>query len=91
MAFRKLKVKAKVTIGRGTIDAQVIMNALKDHWVELQYAIADLPSDEQEEFKTHFNEVVDGEEDLGEVLFGSYDAFESRMKFLDESATEEYT
>ena len=47
MTFGKLKIKAKVKIGRGTIDAQVIMNALKDHWTELQYAINELPEDEQ--------------------------------------------
>ena len=55
MAFGKLKIKAKVTLGRGAIDAQVIMNALKDHWSELQYAIKDLPEDEQSEFKAHFD------------------------------------
>ena len=55
MAFGKLKIKAKVTLGRGAIDATVILKALQDHWSELQYAIKDLPEDEQNEFKAHFD------------------------------------
>ena len=91
MAFGKLKIKAKVTLGRGAIDATVILKALQDHWSELQYAIKDLPEDEQNEFKAHFDQVVEGEDDLGAILFGSWDEFDSRMKFLDEEATQEYT
>ena len=50
-----------------------------------------MPEEEQSEFRDHFNSVVEGEDDLGGILIGSWDTFESRMKFLDEDATEEYT
>ena len=46
MGLTKLKVKAKAITGRGTIDAVVVMNALKEHWAELQAAIEALPLDE---------------------------------------------
>ena len=38
MGLTKLKVKAKVSGGRGTgnIDATVVMKALQDYWEELQ-------------------------------------------------------
>ena len=67
------------------------MLALKDYWQELQNAIGELPEEEQTAFKDHFNNVVEGEPNLGDILFGDYDSFESRIRFLDEEATEEYT
>ena len=91
MGFTKLKVKAKINTGRGTIDAMVVMNALKDYWTQLQAAIEALPQDEQDAFKDHFNSCIEGEQGLGDILFGSYDSFESRIKFLDEELQDEYT
>ena len=67
------------------------MNALKEHWQDLQAAIESLPEEEQEAFKTHFNECIEGEQGLGDILFGSYDSFDSRIRFLDDEIQEEYT
>ena len=50
-----------------------------------------MPEDEQNEFRNHFNSVVEGEDDLGGILIGSWETFESRIKFLDEDATDEFT
>ena len=50
-----------------------------------------MPEEEQSEFRAHFNSVVEGEDDLGGILIGSWEDFQSRMKFLDDDATEEYT
>ena len=63
MGLTKLKVKAKVSGGRGagTIDATVVMKALQDYWEELQGAIEALPQDEQDAFKDHFNSCIEGE------------------------------
>ena len=91
MGLTKLKVKARIHTGRGTIDAVVVMNALKDYWGELQAAIESLPSEEQDAFKDHFNTCIEGEQGLGDILFGSYDSFQSRIAFLDEDLQEEYT
>ena len=92
MGLTKLKVKARINTGRGgAIDASVVMQALQDYWGELQASIEALPQEEQVAFKDHFNECIEGEQGLGDILFGSYDSFESRIKFLDEDLQDEYT
>ena len=50
-----------------------------------------MPQDEQDALKDHFNSLIDDEQDLGDILFGSNDGFESRIKFLDDDVVEEYT
>ena len=75
MGFSKLLVKAKAKTGRGTLSSQVIITAMKDYWKELQEAIQEMPQDEQDAFKDHFNSLIDDEQDLGNILFGNYETF----------------
>ena len=91
MGFRKLLIKAKAKTGRGTLSSKVIITAMKDYWKELQEELEKLPQDEQNEFKDHFNGLIDDEEDLGDILFGNYETFWSRIKNLDDEIIEEYT
>ena len=90
MGLTKLKVKCKVKKSRGMVDAMHIMLALKEHWNDLKEALENLSKEEQDAFKDHFNNCIDGEQGLGEILFDSYDSFESRIKFMDEELQEEY-
>ena len=41
--------------------------------------------EEREALKEHFNTFIEGEDDLGDVIFGdSAEDFDSRVKFLDD-------
>ena len=86
----KLRIKAKSTSCRGTIDQTIIFEALENHWPELQQALEQLPQDEKDAFREHFNNAIEGEDDLGEILFQDHETFKSRIAYLDPTAAEEY-
>ena len=44
-----------------------------------------------EEVKVHLNGLIDEEDDLGSILFGTYDDFQDRVKLLDDAKKQEYT
>ena len=41
--------------------------------------------------KDHFNNFVEGEDDLGDKLFGDWEDFDSRLKYMDDDAVKKYT
>ena len=92
MGFGSLKVKAKAKNGRGSMDAQLIEDALVDSWETLQDALEEQDEGVDEQIKDHFNSFMDGKE-LGTALFGDADDFKAevatlsaadKMKFFDE-------
>ena len=89
--FAQLKVAAKTKAGRGSADAQAVIEALKDSWDDLAEAIKNMSGTDQESLKDHFNKFDSENDDLGDILFGSYDDFESRMTMLDTEAQNAYT
>ena len=91
MGFTKLKVSAKVKSGRGSADATAVVEAMMDAWEDLQEAINKLSEEEKKEIEDHFNTFIDGEDDLGSILFGSAEDFDSRVKFLDDEVQKQYT
>ena len=91
MGFGKLKVKAKAKSGRGSVDAAAVIDAVMNTWADLQKAITAMDPSDQDALKEHFNSCIDGEADLGDILFGSADEFESRLKFLDDEVQQQYT
>ena len=91
MGFTKLKVQAKVKSGRGSADATAVVEAMMDAWDDLQTAIGKLTPEQKTELENHFNEFLEGEDDLGTILFGSPEDFESRVKFLDDENQKAYT
>ena len=83
--FKSMKVKPKAKPGRGALDAGVIFDVLKESWDELQDALEEIGEEEQQAVKDYFNQLVDGENDLGESLFGDdYKDFEARINLLDD-------
>merc|ERR1712032_703401 len=91
MGFSKLKVSAKVKSGRGSADATAVVEAMMDAWDDLQEAIGKLNEEEKKQLTDHFNGFIDGEDDLGDILFGSAEDFDSRVKFLDDEVQKKYT
>ena len=46
MAFGALRVKAKAKSGRGSVDANAVVEAMQNAWDDLKSAIQGLPEDE---------------------------------------------
>ena len=91
MGLTKLKVAAKVKSGRGSADATAVVDALTEVWDDVQAALGELSEEARAEIKDHFNNHIDGEDDLGDILFGTSDDFDSRVKFLDDEVQKKYT
>ena len=91
-SFGALRVKAKAKSGRGQIDPGAVVEAMIDeeNWKALRDAIERLPEEEQDALRDHFNEFLDEQDDLGDILFGDNDDFDSRIKFLDDDQTKKY-
>ena len=52
----------------------------------MKSAIDRLAEEDAEELREHFNTLINDEDDLGDILFGEPDDFDSRVKFLDDTA-----
>ena len=50
-----------------------------------------MTEEDQNALRAHFNEKIDGEDDLGDMLFGDNDEFDSKIKFLDEAVLKQFT
>ena len=56
----------------------IMEELFKSHnWALLQDALLNLPKNEQDAYKNHFNGLIEGENDLGDQLFGNLNEFES--------------
>ena len=80
----------RARLSRGQLDAVIIFDAIQNHWDELQEALATLPENEKTEFISHFNSCIEGQEDLGDILFGNKDDFRSRLSFLDDEVADDF-
>ena len=89
--FGAMRVKCKSKSGRGTFDAGVVVEAMMEHWKALQSAIEEMGEEKQDELRDHFNDLIDGEPDLGDILFGEPGEFDSRVKFLADDVAKKYT
>ena len=79
LGFRALRRKLQnPQAKRGTTDLAVVQDCIIESWDGLNSELNSLPTDEQENMKKHFNELVE-DKDLGELLFGSADAFHDEM------------
>ena len=85
MGFGHLKVKAKAKSGRGSTDAAAVEDAVKESWEALKDALDGLSTEDEQEMKDHFNNLIEGDdtEDLGDVLFGDLSDFEQKMCALN--------
>ena len=87
----RLKIKAKTTGGRGSVNFATVVEAMMEVWDELKEAIEDLPEEEQKALRDYFNNFIENEDDLGDILFGTPENFDARVKFLDEAVAKKYT
>ena len=55
IGFRAIKRKQKGKAGRGFEDAQSVIDTMKEDWEGLQEELNQLPDEEQDKMKEHFN------------------------------------
>ena len=86
MPIVKLRINAKPKSGRGFSDASAaeVVECLVDVWDDLKEKLDGLEGDDADNVKSHFNGYIPGEDDLGDILFGTADDFQARVKFLDD-------
>ena len=73
LKVRKLKCKIQAAPGRGSIDADVVLDAVTSNWDALQESYNNLDDDEKDELKGHFNQIFETRETLGDALFTDLD------------------
>ena len=77
MPLVKLRINAKPKSGRGFNDAAAaeVIECLVDVWDDMKEALDGLNETDAGNIKDHFNTHIPGEDDLGDILFGSADDF----------------
>ena len=86
-----VKIKIDDTRAVGTDPGQ-ILEAMEEVWSELQGKLNGMEEGEKTELQDNFNNLIDGEDDLGDILFGAdFTSFEKRIKALDGDNQQKYT
>ena len=75
----------------GTPDAYALKGELVGAWEQWEDKIEELSKEEQEQIKTKYNSFIDGEDDLGDILFGDSIIFEVRLTQLLPADFNKYT
>ena len=91
--FTEYGVKIKIDDTRAVgEDPGQILEAMSEVWDELQEKLDGMPEKKKEKLLEHFNSVIEGEDDLGDILFGAdFASFEKRIKTLDGDNQQKYT
>ena len=90
IGFRAVRRKQKSKAGRGQMDADTVIDTMKDDWDGLQEELLQLPEDEQEKMKTHFNELIDDYDTLGDILYGDIGTFNDTIANMEDPAKKTY-
>ena len=70
---------------------EFIVEQLMDAWDDLQDKLSNLNEEDKTKIEEHFNNLIEYEDDLGTVLFGTADNFETRFLFLNDKSMDSYT
>ena len=86
MPLSKLGIKHKLEFKgkRGAEDGASIIQAVIDGWDSLQQHLQALDEGSVADVKQHFNKLINGEDELGDALFGSVDDFTEHVGGLNE-------
>ena len=89
--FACFKITASTADGRGFgDDPNGVVDSMEAEWDNLKEKLDSNP-EMAETMKQHFNAYIDGEEDLGDYLFGSFEDFADRIKLLDDEIKQSFT
>ena len=89
--FHVKKMKVKPNMGRGSVDATSVMEALRDNWEAVQEMLQNYSEEEQSAIKEHFNSFDEDNKTLGDALFGDYGGMEDAIGMLDDDTLEKFT
>merc|ERR1712232_163286 len=76
---------------RGAEDASAILDIIVENWDEIQELIEELDINDAKEYQDHFNSLIENEDDLGDILFGTVEDFKQRSNFLSHDDARTYT
>ena len=88
MVLFKLRLRVKAKSSRGTIDPKTVFNAIIEKWADLQNELGALEEGDKDGIQTHFNELIEGADDLGDVMLGQADEFQQRTDQLEKGQQE---
>jgi len=89
--FKIRKTRASPRDGRGpSDDPRDIVEELVAVWDDFLEALSEADESVQREIKDHFNNLIEGEPNLGDILFGPVGEFEDSVKILDDELVEIY-
>ena len=57
----------------------------------MKAAIENLDEEDADAIKDYFNDFIEDEDDLGDILFDSATNFEERLKFFNDATVSKYT
>ena len=89
--FGFLKVKMTARGARGSVDPQGVYETIKENWDALQEELDKLEDEQKNQIRDHFNSIIESEDDLGDILFGEIDDFESKLDLMDSEVMKAYT
>ena len=64
-------------------DPSAMLDELENEWTTLQDKLEKDEAGEKDTMKDYFNGLLDGEDDLGDHLFGDFGDFKQRVNLLD--------
>ena len=88
--FKSVRKILKSKGARGAEDANKVLDGIVEEWDGLHSELTELPDEDAENMKAHFNELVDGFDRLGDVLFGEVDEFQEYVDPLDNEVKKTY-
>ena len=75
----------------GYASAEFIIERVIDAWDDLQEKIGALSQEDKDKIEVYFNHFIEGEDDLGTILSGDADDFDTRLKLLSTEDMNLYT
>ena len=91
LGFRAVKRRQKAKAGRGFTDPPSVIDCMKDEWEGLNQALNELPEGEQAAMKDHFNELIEDQGELGDLLFGEWEDFKSTVDNMGGDELKKFT
>ena len=92
---KRLKIGVKAREGRGKAEASTVIDACHSNFRMIQDTLKEQLSDDERGTATdYFNELIEGEDDLGDILFGDdceADAFKNRLELLTAAQQKTFT
>ena len=75
----------------GINDENTIFDSIKDYWPAIQEKLAQLPEDEKDAFREHFNSLFEDISDLGDIMFDEQNKMHDKIDLIDSNDVHTFT